>query len=433
MLSQLIQSPPREVAAVSAPAAGKRPRLAALDGLRLLAALMVVFHHYVGYGGNAVAAKNAWTKPVDVVFPTASWLASYTWTGVEFFFLISGFVICMSSWGRGLGEFFTSRVVRLYPAYWFAILATTAVVTLWPLVVQPLGPQDTLLNFTMLQEPFRVGSVDAVYWTLWVEVRFYLLFALVVWKGVTYRRVVLFCVLWTVASVLVTSGRAPLAAYVLMPEYSPYFIAGVAMYLMHRFRPTMLLWGIVAVSWLFSVRQVSLYNDTLASSLGRTMDSKPAVVLMTLGYLVMIILALGGLSWVRGKWLTVAGATTYPLYLLHEHIGWTGIRLLRHHLSPWALVAAMTLGMLATAWLVHRFIERPLSAILKRGITRSLDPLRRNPASTGATGTAAATVMGAGPASAQAQAQVQVQGPTQEPTPAHGPAPAPAPAPAPTG
>lgn len=384
MLHQLIQGPPREVAAASAPAAGKRPRLAALDGLRLLAALMVVFHHYVGYGGNAVASKNAWTKPVDVVFPTASWLASYTWTGVEFFFLISGFVICMSSWGRSLGEFFTSRVVRLYPAYWFAILATTAVVTLWPLVVQPLGPQDTLLNFTMLQEPFRVASVDAVYWTLWVEVRFYLLFALVVWKGVTYRRVVLFCLLWTIASALVTSGRAPLANYLLMPEYSPYFIAGVAMYLMHRFRPTMLLWGIIAVSWLFSVRQVSVYNDALASSLGRTMDSEPAVALMTLGYLVMIVLALGGLSWVRGKWLTVAGATTYPLYLLHEHIGWTGIRLLRHHLSPWALVAVMTLGMLIAAWLVHRFIERPLSAILKRGITRSLEPLRRNPGTTAA-------------------------------------------------
>lgn len=379
MLNHLIPTPAREAAPPPSPAVRKRPRLAALDGLRLIAALMVVFHHYVGFGGNADASKNAWTKPVDVVFPTASWLASYTWTGVELFFIISGFVICMSSWGRSLGDFFTSRVVRLYPAYWFAVLATTAVVTLWPLVVQPLGMKDVLLNLTMLQEPFKVGSVDAVYWTLWVELRFYLLFALVVWKGVTYRRVVLFCVLWTVASVLVTAGRAPFADYILMPEYSPYFIAGVAMYLMHRFRPTLLLWGMVLISWLFSVRQVTLYNDALAVSLGRTLDPKPAIAVMTLGYLVMIVLALGGLSWVRGKWLTVAGATTYPLYLLHEHIGWTGIRLLRHHLSPWALVAAMTLGMLLAAWLVHRFIERPISAMLKRGLTDALDSLRRHP------------------------------------------------------
>ncbi|MGW5395434.1 acyltransferase family protein [Streptomyces sp. NPDC003952] len=350
-----------------------------MDGLRLIAALMVVFHHYVGFGGGTTPSENAWTKPVDVVFPTASWLASYTWTGVELFFIISGFVICMSSWGRSLSEFFTSRVVRLYPAYWFAVLATTAVVTLWPVVVQPPGSKDVLLNLTMLHEAFKVSSVDAVYWTLWVEIRFYLLFALVVWKGVTYRRVVLFCVLWTVACVLVTAGRAPFANYILMPEYSPYFIAGVAMYLMYRFKPTLLLWGIVAISWLFSVRQVTLYSDGLAVSLGRTMDAKPAIALMTLGYLVMLALALGKLSWIRGKWLTVAGATTYPLYLLHEHIGWTGIRLLRHDLSPWALVAVMTVGMLVAAWLVNRFVERPLAGVLKRGLARGFEPLRRTP------------------------------------------------------
>ncbi len=375
MLNHLVPGPRREVASPPASAPVRR-RLEALDGLRLIAALMVVFHHYVGFGGSSEASKNAWAKPVDAVFPTASWLASYAWTGVEFFFIISGFVICMSSWGRSLGDFFTSRVVRLYPAYWFAVLATTAVVTLWPVVLHPPAMKDVLLNLTMLHESFRVGSVDAVYWTLWVEIRFYLLFVLVVWKGVTYRRVVLFCALWTVASVLVTAGRAPFLDYLVMPEYSPYFIAGVAMYLMHRFRPTLLLWGIVLVSWLFSVRQVTLYNDGLAVSLGRTMDAKPAIALMTLGYLVMLALALGRLSWIRGKWLTVAGATTYPLYLLHEHIGWTGIRLLRHHLSPWALVAAMTLGMLIAAYLVHRFVERPLSTLLKRGLTRSLDSLR---------------------------------------------------------
>ncbi|MBP2346482.1 acyltransferase family protein [Streptomyces virginiae] len=378
MLNDLAPRPSLEAGQAPTRAARSRPRLAALDGLRLIAALMVVFHHYVGFGGNTDPSKNAWTKPVDVVFPTASWLASYTWTGVELFFIISGFVICMSSWGRSLGDFFTSRVVRLYPAYWLAVLLTTAVVTMWPLVVQPLGLKDVLLNLTMLQEPFRVGSVDAVYWTLWVELRFYLLFALVVWKGVTYRRVVLFCALWTVASVLVTAGRAPFLNYIVMPEYSPYFIAGVAMYLIHRFGPTLLLWGIVLVSWLFSIRQVALYNDGLAVSLGRTLDAKPAIALMTLGYLVMIVLALGGLSWVRGRWLTTAGALTYPLYLLHEHIGWTGIRLLRFHLDPWTLVAVMTLGMLAAAWLVHRCVERPLSGLLKRGLTHGLDSLRRN-------------------------------------------------------
>ncbi|MEU3494103.1 acyltransferase [Kitasatospora cineracea] len=373
----------RRAAAAAVPGTPKpagRPRLVALDALRIVAALLVVFHHYVGYGGGPSGSESAWTKPAWVVFPTAERLAAYTWTGVELFFIISGFVICMSSWGRSLGDFFKSRVVRLYPAYWFAVLLTTAVLTLWPLVRRPLDLRDVLLNLTMLQEPFKVGSVDAVYWTLWVEMRFYLLFALVVWKGVTYRRVVAFCLLWTVASVLVAAGRAPFADYLLMPEYSPYFVAGMAMYLMYRFGPTLLLWGIVGTSWLFSVHQVSLYSVNLSGGLGRPMGAWPAVVLMTVAYLAMIALALGKLSWLRGRWLTVAGALTYPLYLLHEHIGWTAIRLLRHHLAPWPLVGALTAGMLLAAWLVHRFVERPLSALLSRGMTRALETVRELPA-----------------------------------------------------
>lgn len=115
------------------------------------------------------------------MFPTAFPFAAYGWLGVELFFLISGFVICMSCWGRSVGDFFTSRVTRLYPAYWFAVLATTAVLLLIPGGQKPLPWPDVLTNLTMLQEPLGVRMVDGVYWTLFAELRFYLLFALVAW------------------------------------------------------------------------------------------------------------------------------------------------------------------------------------------------------------------------------------------------------------
>ena len=50
----------------------------------------------------------------------------------------------------------------------------------------------------MLQQFVNVPAVDDVYWTLFVELKFYILFATVVWFGLTYRRVVLFNVIWTV-------------------------------------------------------------------------------------------------------------------------------------------------------------------------------------------------------------------------------------------
>ena len=107
----------------------QRPRIRVLDGLRLFAALMVVSYHYFGF----------------VSMPTA-----YGWLGVELFFLISGFVICMSSMGHTVGQFATSRIVRLFPAYWFGVLLTSAVLLIWEVRQAPsLG--EIAVNLTMLQ------------------------------------------------------------------------------------------------------------------------------------------------------------------------------------------------------------------------------------------------------------------------------------------
>ena len=86
-------------------------RVRALDGLRLIAALMVCAYHYT-------VAKNleaSWGAPPKSLFPHLSAVAAYGWLGVQLFFLISGFVICMSAWGRAVGDFFASRVVAALP------------------------------------------------------------------------------------------------------------------------------------------------------------------------------------------------------------------------------------------------------------------------------------------------------------------------------
>ncbi|MGH3310540.1 MAG: acyltransferase family protein, partial [Streptomyces sp.] len=157
-----------------------RVRLRELDGLRLLAALMVCLFHYAGRGGTV---GTAWgSTPLDI-FPHLSKVALYGHLGVEIFFAISGFVICMSCWGRSLGEFFRSRVVRLYPAYWAALFLVAGVGALAPQFDQPSSIPDFLVNLTMLQQPAGSPRILGVCWTLWAEARFYLLFAIfVVWK-----------------------------------------------------------------------------------------------------------------------------------------------------------------------------------------------------------------------------------------------------------
>ncbi|BFU44822.1 acyltransferase family protein [Krasilnikovia sp. MM14-A1004] len=353
---------PAPAAAAGRPASGGG-RLVALDGLRLFAALFVAFFHYTGREPNV---ERAWGVGSATAFPGLREVSAFGWMGVELFFLISGFVICMSCWGRSTGDFFRSRMVRLFPAYWAGILITSAVLIIWPIVVQPRSPSDILLNLTMLQRPLHVDQVEGVYWSLWAEARFYLLFSLLVWRGLTLRRTVIFGYAWLIASVLATRADEHLVGVVLMPEYAPLFVAGIAFYLIHRFGSDILLWGLVAFSYLLAqhnlmLRVIGVSEDDVQ----RPLSSKVAIGLLTLFFAVMAAVALGWTSWVRGRWLTTAGLLTYPFYLLHENIGWTIIHALRDVRPRYLTLAFVLAVMLLASWLLHRLIERPLAAVLR--------------------------------------------------------------------
>ncbi|MGW2523221.1 acyltransferase family protein [Streptomyces sp. NPDC001617] len=350
----------------------ERPRLYAIDGIRLVAALMVAVHHYAGswrvdQPGNAV-----WDRPASEIMPTVFRFAAYGWIGVEIFFVISGFVICMSCWGRTPRQFFVSRVIRLYPAYWFGIVFTTAVVVALPGVWDRLKLRDILLNFTMLQSGSGVDSVDGVYWTLWSELRFYLLFLVVVATGPTYRKVVLFCCAWGAAAMLAPVAKFQPLTLAANPEGAWFFIAGLALYLMHRFGQDLLLWGILAMAWLMGQRQLGLRIDDTEHVSGW----RGSVVIFTVFLLVMVAIALGATDRVRWKWLVTAGSLTYPLYLLHYVAGTTVISRLRGTLDARLLVAVVIAGFLVLSWAVHRLVEVPVARVLKRGLDVSFARLR---------------------------------------------------------
>lgn len=354
-----------------------RPRLAALDGLRLLAALSVAVFHYT------VAWRVDGVNPPIHFLPTAAHFTVYGFLGVEFFFLISGFVICMSSWGRPLGDFFASRVSRLYPAYWVCVPITVVVMAWLPVrggvpEVTKLSLTDIVVNFTMLQQPMGVPSVDTVYWTLFTELRFYLLFALVVRLGLTYRRVVLFCAVWMTVALLAPILQSPLVTALVVPEYAAYFVGGVAMYLIYRFGPNPLLFAIVGFTWLVNLHQVE--QRVAAITPGFAVPTWPGAVLISLAYAVLLAVALRWTDRIAWRWLTVAGVVTYPFYLLHQRVGYAVMRAVYQAAAPpvWLLIVATMLGVAVLAWLVHRFVERPLAARMRAGMRRGLAELRQS-------------------------------------------------------
>ncbi|WP_217166687.1 acyltransferase [Streptomyces sp. AC512_CC834] len=352
-----------------------RNRLAALDGLRFLAALSVVVFHFVGQVPSTM--ETIWGRPVESVFPTAHPYVAYGRLGVELFFLISGFVICMSAWGRSPRDFFISRVTRLYPMYWAAVAISACVI--YFIAGDPFGKPPARVifaNLTMLQTPLGVEDLDSVYWTLWPELCFYLTFAVVVWKGLTYQRVVIYCGLWTVAAVLAPSADIHLLTLLVNPPSAPYFIAGMAFYLMYRYRPTPLLWGIVAMSWLVALHYL------LTPDGGRlNWDSwQPGrgwlVLVITVFFLLIAAVALGWTSRIRWRGLTVAGTLTFPLYLLHDTIGVNVLHHFGDRADPWVMVGITVAALVALAYLVQRFVERPVARASRRWLSSAAFSLK---------------------------------------------------------
>lgn len=345
----------------------------------MLAATTVLFGHWVGAGVVLDGGKKGvqvWGRPTEEVFgPVVHAIAAYGWMGVDLFFLISGFVICMSSWGRDLWSFARSRIVRLFPAFWFCVLLTTAVLALHRADTRLVS--EAISNLTMVHKAYGVDNIDPVYWTLWVELRFYLLFAVVVAIGLNHRRVVAFCWLWMIGAVIAAGSGDDLLVTILQPRYAPFFIAGIAFYLIRRFGPTLMLWGLVAFSFALAQRTVQGDARTEMQAMG-TFPLWPTILILALIFVIMGLVAVGRFDFVQWRWLVTAGALTYPLYLLHQQIGLIAIQHLHTRIPAVPLVLALFAAMLVASYLIHRLVERPGSRWLGKELTRSLEAMRRD-------------------------------------------------------
>jgi peptidoglycan/LPS O-acetylase OafA/YrhL len=346
------------------------PRLAALDGLRFLAALGVLAYHFTA------RQTDAWGRDLAGVAPEVAGWAVYTSLGPELFFVISGFVILMTAWGRGVPDVIGSRVGRLFPAYWVAVLATGALLLfVWPGKV--VTGEQVLVNLTLLQSLVDVGHVDGVYWTLWVELRFYLLVVLLAACGVTRRRVLWCAALWPAAALAARALGADALVVLLVAPYAPLFAAGMALYVIHRCGHALVPWLLVVGN---AVAAVAVLLPARMGSLGRNSVVAPdpwgVALALTACVGLVALVALTPLSRWRWAGLTAAGALTYPLYLTHEYWGLWIVSLLSGRLPVAGVLAAAVAVSLLLAWLVHRCVEQPCGPRLRRATTAGCAWLR---------------------------------------------------------
>src|ERR1017187_7239935 len=154
-------------------------RLQFLDVTRGLAALAVVVEHGCEhfFPGYLAFANSHFTFGVF---------------GVATFFLVSGFIIPVSmERHNSLGSFWQARFFRLYPMYWFSIFAGLALILLTSASPPPVFGSHPwwgiLANMTMFQTFLGVPNFSGLYWTLTMEMIFYLMCSVLFLAGLLSR------------------------------------------------------------------------------------------------------------------------------------------------------------------------------------------------------------------------------------------------------
>jgi peptidoglycan/LPS O-acetylase OafA/YrhL len=325
---------------------GSSKRLLELDALRGIAVIAVILYHYTTrydqYYGHL--KDDYWFN------------FSHGHMGVQLFFMISGFVIYMSILNiNNSKDFFIKRAIRLYPVYIFGVLFTFTITNLYILDKLRVSFPEMLVNLTMFQGylPF-VEPVDGAYWSLRVEVFFYILIGVLFYLKL-HKKIILISIIL----LLVASGLNVLANVmnlvlldnlnqVLIVNYIHLFIAGIMFYHIR-------------------MQDDIKYHLTLAVCLiYQFAFIEPISGLYVLVFFGMFYLMVyNKMSWISIKPLLFIGSISYSLYLVHQYVGYAIIHWLENigNTGEYNIIIPMVFSFVV-AILMTKYIEKPIQNVL---------------------------------------------------------------------
>ncbi|MNX46716.1 Acyltransferase family protein [compost metagenome] len=290
-------------------------------------------------------------------------VAKYGYLGVQFFFMISGFVIFMTATNATPVSFIRSRIIRLYPAFWACCTITFLVITIADDPKFTASFSQYLLNMTMTSGFFQQPSIDGAYWSIFVEIRFYILIAIVLFlrqmKHAEY--LMLAWLAYTAYTAFFGEGRLSIH---LISDYAPFFIAGASLFLVRRNGVSTLRTITIFGSFLLALHQ-ALKQAELISPIFRSEVSPIIVTAIISSFFIIMSLSALRKTGTIGKrnWSTI-GALTYPLYLLHQFIGYIIFNHFYATTNIHILFFGTTLLMILMAYAINKLVEKPAATKL---------------------------------------------------------------------
>ncbi|MDB6106432.1 MAG: acyltransferase [Gammaproteobacteria bacterium] len=362
----------------------KPPVIVSLQYLRALAALMVVYFHFKGQ-------IPAYTAVINHDLLGGLHLSS----GVDIFFVVSGFIMLVSSRSARPQTFLLQRIVRVVPLYWVLTALGALLACLWPELFRSTVLSSEYLVKSLLFIPYvNPGQHGAVVpllvpgWSLNCEMFFYLIFSLMLYLPFTARlgaNGLIFAVLVAVNLALLYPASYPALSFLTDVRLFEFWLGMAIAHFHLQGRPRLPAWlavGLTALGFGALLSQVSLLP----------LLSDPALEAKLSTMLAAALIVLGAVGLERSTalpksllWLFL-GDASYSIYLSHDFaLGFARFTWLRFGPAGATLAQAAafaTFSMVAVligACLTYRLLERPLLAFLQSRLPRRRAALKEIP------------------------------------------------------
>lgn len=322
-----------------------RHRLETLDALRGIAALIVVLYHFT-------------TRYYEIydVKKTFDFALSFGHYGVDIFFIISGFVIYLTlSNTKSSTDFIVNRFSRLFPTYWLCVTLSYVIITIFSLPGRETSSYEYLINLSMIHLEFHIPSVDGVYWTLLYELKFYFLMLIIFHFNLLHKINALSFFMLVLILILNLVNLHEHVVYKILNkififDFLPLFISGIMFYkIMHK-----------------EVNTLVVINLLLSFYILASPKDFTTLLTFTLIYLLFLFLVFNKLNFLNNKVLIFLGTISYPLYLIHQNIGYIILNAFNIYHLPlvYGTITAIIVA-ISLASLISYMFEKPSIRFLK--------------------------------------------------------------------
>ena len=321
------------------------PRISSLDGLRGLAASLVVYAHVKFF----IPAPAEWLR-LDVGNEA-----------VALFFSLSGFLMALLYGDRpfSAGAFLIHRFARIYPIYLFAVLVEASLASTYgdAYIHHLVGVSEIARHLLML------GSTG-VFWSIPPEIQFYFFF-LLIWLWFARPRQFVWVPVLTVIAILVLAIFSFPGPGILLTSKLHFFVLGTLagrLFARSSFRPDGIVVGVLTLALIvaFVLLRTLLLPDVDFWGLYSFVPAGAAAIIIYLAASNTSVLG----QFLASRPLTFVGRISFSLYLLHLPVMYLVGKMIGEAL-PWELKIVICIASgYAVSAMTYTLLEAPARRLI---------------------------------------------------------------------